>query len=80
MPLVHIINQYSKIKNYKFIKVDLNNKSKVLKILNTHKPKGIFHLATSTHVDRSIENPKDFITNNILATYNLLESKGIFKD
>ena len=67
-------NQYNKIKNYKFIKVDLNNKSKVLKILNTHKPKGIFHLAASTHVDRSIENPKDFITNNILATYNLLES------
>ena len=67
-------NQYNKIKNYKFIKVDLNNKSNVLKILNTHKPKGIFHLAASTHVDRSIENPKDFITNNILATYNLLES------
>ena len=67
-------NQYNKIKNYKFVKVDLNNKSKVLKILNTHKPKGIFHLAASTHVDRSIENPKDFITNNILATYNLLES------
>ena len=67
-------NQYNKIKNYKFFKVDLNNKSKVLKILNTHKPKGIFHLAASTHVDRSIENPKDFITNNILATYNLLES------
>ena len=67
-------NQYNKIKNYKFFKVDLNNKSKVLKILSTHKPKGIFHLAASTHVDRSIENPKDFITNNILATYNLLES------
>ena len=65
---------FEKIKNYKLIKLDLNNKSKLLKILKIHKPKGIFHLAASTHVDRSIENPKDFITNNILATYNLLEA------
>ena len=67
-------NQYRKVKNYKFIKIDLNNKFKVLKILKDHKPKGIFHLAASTHVDRSIENPKDFIINNIFATYNLLEA------
>ena len=65
---------FEKIKNYKLIKLDLNNKSKLLKILKIHKPKGIFHLAASTHVDRSIENPKDFINNNILATYNLLEA------
>ena len=67
-------NQYSKIKNYKFVKVDLKNKYRILNILKTYKPKGIFHLAAATHVDRSIENPKDFINNNIIATYNLLEA------
>jgi len=35
---------------------------------------GIFNLAAETHVDRSIDKPKNFIHSNILGTYNLLES------
>jgi len=31
-------------------------------------------LAAETHVDRSIDDPKNFIYSNILGTYNLLES------
>ena len=33
----------------------------------------IVHMAAETHVDRSIQNPKLFIDNNIQSTYNLLE-------
>ena len=63
------------IKNkFKFFKVDLNSKKKIIKILNKYKPEGIFNLAAETHVDRSIDNPKNFIFSNILGTYNLLES------
>ena len=61
-------------KNYIFFKVDLNNKKKIIKILKKYKPCGIFNLAAETHVDRSIDNPKNFIHSNILGTYNLLES------
>ncbi len=64
----------NKEKNYIFIKADINNKKKITKILNRYKPKGIFNLAAETHVDRSIDNPKNFIQSNILGTYNLLES------
>ena len=31
-------------------------------------------MAAETHVDRSIDEPKNFIHSNILGTYNLLES------
>ena len=64
----------NKNKNYIFFKTDLNNKKKVTKILKKYKPGAIFNLAAETHVDRSIDSPKNFIYSNILGTYNLLES------
>ena len=42
--------------------------------MNRYKPNGIFNLAAETHVDRSIDNPKNFIKSNILGVYNLLEA------
>ena len=68
-----------KNKNYTFFKVDLNNKKKIVKILKKYKPEGIFNLAAETHVDRSIDEPKNFIFSNILGTYNLLESIVSYK-
>ena len=61
-------------KNYKYFKLDINNKNKLLKIFKKYKPIGIFNLAAETHVDRSIDSPKQFIDSNILGTFNLLEA------
>jgi len=61
-------------KNYKFIRLDINNSSKFKKILNSHKPIAIFNLAAETHVDRSIDSPSEFIQSNIVGVYNLLET------
>ena len=61
-------------KFYKFYKIDLNNKDKLIKIIKKYKPNAIFNLAAETHVDRSIDGPKNFINTNILGTFNLLES------
>ena len=61
-------------KNYKLIKVDINNKKKIIKIIKKFKPKAIFNLAAETHVDRSIDEPENFIKSNINGTFNLLES------
>ncbi len=60
--------------NYKLIKVDLINKNKLISIIKKYKPKVIFNLAAETHVDRSIDGPKNFIHTNINGTFNLLES------
>ena len=68
-----------KNKNYIFFKVDLNNKKKIINILKKYKPEGIFNLAAETHVDRSIDKPKNFIFSNILGTFNLLEAILAYK-
>ena len=65
---------YSKNKNYKFIKCDIQNKRKIDSILKKFKPHCVFNLAAETHVDRSIDSPKNFINSNILGTFSLLES------
>ena len=64
--------EYKHSKRYKFIKCDIGQK-KFKKILFKYKPAAIFNLAAETHVDRSIDNPKNFIKNNIVDVYNLLE-------
>ncbi len=61
-------------KNYKYLKLNINNKNKLIKIFAKYKPLGIFNLAAETHVDRSIDSPDQFINSNILGTFNLLEA------
>ena len=60
-------------KNYKFYKADICNKKQIFKIFKKHKPKVIFNLAAETHVDRSIDSPKEFINTNIIGVFNILE-------
>ena len=67
------LKEYDNNKNYKFIRLDINNK-KLTKIFTRYKPIGVFNLAAETHVDRSIDNPSNFIKSNIVGTFNLLES------
>jgi len=56
-----------------FRKLDLKNFEELKKFLNDIKPNIVIHLASLTHVDRSILFPRDFIENNIIGTFNLLE-------
>ena len=75
--LTYSSNKYNgKIRNklnYKFFKIDINNKKKLNTLIKRYKPKAIFNLAAETHVDRSIDGPKPFIHTNINGTFNLLE-------
>ena len=64
--------EFKRSKNYRFIKLDIKNK-KIKEILIKYKPSCIFNLAAETHVDRSIDNPHNFIQSNIVGVYNLLE-------
>ena len=67
------------IKSYKFYKQDINNKIFIKKILKKYNPSIIFNLAAETHVDRSIDGPKQFIESNILGVFNLLEAIRDYK-
>ena len=66
------IREHKKSKKYKFLKCDIKDK-KIKKVLFKYKPIAIFNLAAETHVDRSIDNPENFIQSNIVGVYNLLE-------
>ena len=66
-------------KNYKLIRIDINNKNALIKVIRENKPKAIFNLAAETHVDRSIDGPKNFIHTNINGTFNLLEALRFLK-
>ena len=63
---------FKKTNKYKFIKCDIGEK-KIKKILYQYKPVAIFNLAAETHVDRSIDNPENFIQSNIIGVFNLLK-------
>ena len=72
--------EYISNKKYKFFKLDIQNKKKLDRIFFKFKPIGIFNLAAETHVDRSIDDPKNFISSNILGVYSLLEAfKSYYK-
>ena len=72
--------EYISNKKYKFFKLNIQNKKKLERILFKFKPIGIFNLAAETHVDRSIDDPKNFISSNILGVYSLLEAfKSYYK-
>ncbi len=67
----------SNSQRYEHIKADISNYNEIEGILNDFKPDKVFHLAAETHVDRSINEPFDFIQSNIIGTYNMLEiSRG----
>jgi len=61
-------------KNYIFIKSDISNKKKIRNMLKKFKPDYVVNFAAETHVDRSIDNPTNFIKSNILGVYSLLET------
>ena len=72
-------NEFRSKKNYKLIKVDIINKKKIIEIIKKYKPKAIFNLAAETHVDRSIDGPRNFVLTNINGTFSILESLRFLK-
>ncbi len=60
--------------NYIFIKGDIKDEDLVDKIFGQYQIDGVIHLAAESHVDRSIENPMEFIHTNVLGTVTLLNA------
>lgn len=59
---------------YAFEHVDIRERASLDRVLATHRPDAIMHLAAESHVDRSIDGPGAFIETNVTGTYNLLEA------
>ena len=59
--------------NYKFVQGDICNHESLKNSIDSFRPDAIIHFAAESHVDRSIDNPIDFINTNIIGTANLLD-------
>lgn len=57
---------------YRFEQLDIRDRDAVARLFDEFRPDALFHLAAESHVDNSISGPGDFITTNIVGTYNLL--------
>jgi len=59
---------------HSFVTGDIRDPSLVADLLGQEKIDTICHLAAETHVDRSIDEPMDFVRCNVLGTCSLLEA------
>ena len=66
------IGTLSENSKYTFEEVDICNLCEIKKIFDTYRPVVVMHLAAESHVDRSIDNPDEFMMTNIMGTFNLL--------
>lgn len=57
---------------YHFAQLDICDTSSVAKLFEDFQPDTIMHLAAESHVDRSIDNPLEFVQTNVMGTANLL--------
>lgn len=64
--------------NYTFIKGDIVDAAFVSELFDTEQPDAVIHLAAESHVDRSINNPLDFVMTNVVGTVNLLNAARIY--
>ena len=65
-------------KNYIFEEEDICNLTELKRIFIKYKLDIVMHLATESHVDRSIDSPIDFIQTKIFGTYTLLENTRVY--
>lgn len=57
-----------------FLRGDILDRGKLAQIISQYKPQAVIHFAAESHVDRSIHNPADFLTTNVLGTAALLDA------
>ena len=67
------LNDIEISKNYSFLKGDIADAIFVKEVFSNFQPDAIINFAAESHVDRSIDGPKQFIQTNILGTFTLLE-------
>lgn len=72
------LESISQNERYFFEKVDICDRQALDRIFKQYQPNAVLHLAAESHVDRSINDPTNFIESNIIGTFNLLESSRYY--
>src|SRR5262245_47149205 len=56
-----------------FVRGDIADAETVAGVYRDHRPSAIVNFAAESHVDRSIDTPRPFLTTNVGGTFELLE-------
>jgi dTDP-glucose 4,6-dehydratase len=59
---------------YHFVKADICDADAMTEVFKRHDPDCVLHLAAESHVDRSIDGPRDFLRTNVDGTFVMLET------
>jgi dTDP-glucose 4,6-dehydratase len=63
---------------HQFVHGDICDPQLAAQLFATHRPRAIVHFAAESHVDRSINEPGEFVRTNVMGTLNLLEKARAF--
>ena len=69
---IKYLKKIDKLNKFKFLKVDISNKKQLDK-LKKYKIDIIIHLAAQAGVRHSIKKPQDYVKNNLLGFFNILD-------
>jgi dTDP-glucose 4,6-dehydratase len=61
-------------RRYAFVHADIADRSSVSAVFREHRPSAVINFAAETHVDRSIDDPADFVRTNVLGAFELLDA------
>jgi UDP-glucuronate 4-epimerase len=68
-----------KFKNFKFKKLDINNKKELEKVFKKNKFDYVFNLAAQAGVRYSIDHPRKYVEANINGFFNIIENSKKYK-
>jgi dTDP-glucose 4,6-dehydratase len=66
--------------NYGFVQGDIGDAALVARLLDEYRPAAVVNFAAESHVDRSIDGPRDFVQTNVLGTFELLMAARAYWD
>lgn len=74
------LRQVSDDPRHVFVHADITDRAALDALMQTHRPRAVLHFAAESHVDRSIHQPGDFVSTNVVGTATLLEAARAYWD
>ena len=71
---IHSLDGLADSPAYRFLHADVRDSSLMSRTLREYGPDWVMHLAAESHVDRSIDDPGNFMTTNVMGTFSLLQA------
>ena len=71
---IHSLDGSADSPAYRFLHADVRDASLMRRALREYAPDWVMHLAAESHVDRSIDDPGNFMTTNVMGTFSMLQA------